>query len=68
MIRKWIDNLDNWLALKERLKSEGYTLWQTQYSWYEPQGLIVGFMKGEKQIEIVTHSKEVAEDIRESGL
>ena len=68
MIRKWIDNLDNWLTLKARLKSEGYTLWQTQYSWYDPHGLIVGFMRGENQIEIVTHSKEVAKDIRNSGL
>ena len=68
MIRKWIDSLDNWIALKERLKAEGYTLWQTQYRWSDPHGLIVGFMKGEKEIEIVTHSKEVAEDIRESRL
>ena len=68
MIRKWIDSLDNWLALKERLKAEGYTIWQTQYRWSDPHGLIVGFMVGDKMLEIVTHSKEVAEDIRESRL
>ena len=68
MIRKWIDSLDNWLILKSRLKAEGYTIWQTQYRWSDPHGLIVGFMSGDKMLEIVTHSKEVAEDIRESGL
>ena len=68
MIRKWIDSLDNWLILKSRLKAEGYTIWQTQYRWSDPHGLIVGFMAGDKMLEIVTHSKEVAEDIRESGL
>ena len=68
MDRKRIENLSEWLAWKKRIAAGGFTLWQTQYGWDLPEGLIVGFMDADGQkLEIVTHSREVAEDIRGTG-
>lgn len=63
METKRIEKMKTWLDLKRIIIQKGYALWQTQYSWDQPQGYIVGFMKDDKRLEIVTHSREIAEDI-----
>lgn len=68
MERKQIEQMESWLALKQRIIERGYKLWQTQYSWDQPEGYIVGFYKDDRRLEIVTHSREIAEDIRKSDL
>ena len=60
---KRIETLPKWLIMKQALKDKGYTRWQTQYSWNQPEGFHVGYMKGSKRVEVITHSQEVAEDI-----
>jgi hypothetical protein len=65
---KRIEHMESWLVLKQMIIEKGYTLWQTQYDWYEPEGYIVGFMKDDKRLEVITHSKEIAEDIIHSHL
>ena len=65
-----IENIEDWLRWKRRIISAGFAIWQTQYGWNLPDGLIVGFISAEEgqKFEIVTHSKEVAEDIGQSKL
>ena len=69
MDRKQIESMAEWLAWKQHIIAAGFTLWQTQYQWDDPHGLIVGFMNADGQrLETVTHSREIAEDIRRSGM
>lgn len=68
MESKRVEKMETWLAIKQRIIEKGYTLWQTQYSWDQPEGYIVGFMLGDKRLEVVTHSREIAEDIKQSKL
>ena len=68
MERKQIEKMESWLALKQRLIERGYKLWQTQYGWYLPEGYIVGFWKDDRQLEVTTHNREIAEDIKNSDL
>lgn len=63
MERKRIESIETWLALKHLIIEKGYMLWQMQYSWDSPEGFIVGFMKDDKHLEVVTHSKEIEDDI-----
>ena len=65
---KTVEEMETWLALKQRIIDKGYTFWQTQYSWGQPEGYIVGFMKDDKRLEVVTHNREIAEDIIKSRL
>ena len=68
MERHRIEDMDNWLAWKRRIIDGGFTLWQTQYNWNLPEGLIVGFINVEdhQRFEIVTHNQKIAEDIHNS--
>lgn len=68
METRTVEKMETWLTLKRRIIEKGYTIWQTQYSWDLPEGYIVGFMRGDKRLEVVTHNREIAEDIGESGL
>lgn len=68
METKRIEGMGTWLTLKQAIIEKGYKLWQTQYAWDLPQGLIVGFYKGDKRLEVITHNREIAEDINKSGL
>lgn len=69
MERIQIENMDDWLVWKRRIIEGGFTLWQTQYGWDLPEGLIVRFMDpSDQRFEIITHSEEVSEDIDKSGL
>ena len=68
MERKRFEHMDKWLPMKQAIKDKGYTLWQTQYGWDLPEGYIARFMKGDKRLEVVTHNREIAEDIRNSEL
>lgn len=65
---KRIEKMETWLAMKKLIIEKGYKLWQTQYGWDRPEGLIVGFMKEDKRLEVVTHNEEIAEDIIGSGM
>ena len=68
MESKRIEKWETWLALKQLIVKKGYTLWQTQYDWNEPDGYIVRFMKDGKRLKIVTHNEAIEEDIIHSGL
>lgn len=65
-----VENMGKWLDWKKRITNAGFHIWQTQYGWNSPEGLIVGFFNSSngERFEIVTHSKEIAEDITHSGL
>lgn len=60
---KHIETLSKWLVLKQMIKDKGYTLWQMQYDWDNPDGYHVGYMNGDKRLEVITHCKDVADDI-----
>ena len=64
MIIKRIETMSKWLVLKQAIKDKGYVLWQTQYDVDNVEGYHVWFMKGDKRVEIITHNKEIAEDIQ----
>lgn len=61
---KRIETFSKWLVLKQAIRDKGYTLWQTQYDTDNPEGYHVGFIKGDKRVEVITHNKEIAEDIQ----
>jgi len=63
METKRIETMFKWIILKQAIIDKGYTLWQTQYDTDAPEGYHVGFIKDDKRLEIVTHNKEIAEDI-----
>lgn len=63
MQKRQVENMEKWIILKEALSSQGYKLWQFQYNWDLPEGFIAGFYKGSDRLEIVTHSKEIEDDI-----
>lgn len=68
MTTKRIEDMDNWLILKAAIIENGYMLWQTQYDVHNPEGYHVGFMKGDKRLEVITHNKEIADDMIKSRL
>jgi hypothetical protein len=65
-----IESMEDWLRWKRRIVEAGFTLWQTQYGWDQPDGMIAGFINvnDEQKFEIVTHNKKIAEDISSSNL
>ena len=64
MTTKRIETMDKWLNIKRVIIDKGYTLWQTQYDTDAPEGYHVGFIKGDKRLEIITHNKEIALDMQ----
>jgi hypothetical protein len=68
METKTVEKMEIWLDLKQMIIEKGYTLWQTQYDWDEPEGLIVGFMKDDKRLEVTTHNEEIEDDIFKSAM
>ena len=69
MERKCFEHMDKWLPMKQAIKDKGYTLWQTQYGWDLPEGLIVSFIGPyNERFEIWTHNQEIVEDMHSSGL
>ena len=69
MERIQIENMEDWLAWKQRIIEGNFTLWQTQYGWDLPEGLIARFMDpADQRFEIVTHNKAISENIDKSGL
>lgn len=66
---KTIESLSQWLILKQAIIDKGYKLWRMQYSYNDPEGFHIWIWKKDKQdVEIVTHNKEVQDDILTSGL
>jgi hypothetical protein len=48
-----------------KLRAEGYTVWQTQYGTYSPEGYHVQFWKsGQPIIELYTHNPEVEKEMQ----
>lgn len=62
---KIIENLEQWNILAAAMKEKDYRLWQFQYGYDRPEGLHAWFWrKGrDKDVEVVTHNKEVQEAI-----
>ena len=65
-----VEDIETWLVWKRRIVEGGFSLWQTQGAWDLPQGYLAGFINvdTDERFEIVTHSKEIAEDITHSNL
>lgn len=70
MKRYRIEDMETWHDWKRRIAAAGFSSWQTQYGWDLPEGYIVCFVNSDdgERFEIVTHSKEIAEDILNSEL
>ncbi len=68
MILKNINQIDEWLTLKQFFLKNRYILWQTQYGWDLPQGFIARFQRKSNQVEIRMRSKQAADDIMKSKL
>jgi len=64
MTTKRIETMDKWLIMKQAIIDMKYTLWQTQYDTESAEGYHVGFIKGDKRLEIITHNKEIALDMQ----
>jgi hypothetical protein len=48
----------------DNLRAAGWTVWQMQYRWSQPEGFHAWFMlAGREDIEVVTKSKEVEASI-----
>lgn len=58
-----VETWEKWLILKQALIEKSYKLWQMQYSWNQSEGFIAGFYKQDKNVEVITHIKEIQEDI-----
>jgi hypothetical protein len=65
---KIIESLEQWYILKKAIIQKGYKLHQFQYNWCEDTGFHSWFFKGDKNYEIITHNKEIQDDIIGSGL
>ena len=68
MERKQIERMESWLILKQRIIEKGYKLWQTQYGWDLPEGYAARSYKDDRRLEVITHNREIEEDINKSGL
>lgn len=44
MERDRVEDMDEWRMWKRRIIEGGFHLWQTQYGWDLPEGLIVSFI------------------------
>lgn len=64
METKRIETIDKWLTIKQVIVDKGYVVWQTQYDTEAVEGYHVGFIKGDKRLEIITHNKEIALDMQ----
>jgi hypothetical protein len=59
-----VNTIENYRKWEEWFRDNGYSPWQYQYSWSDKEGFHTWFMKaGCEDIEVVTHSKEVWEEI-----
>jgi len=55
-----INTMDKCNQFLDKLKLNGWKCWQMQYRWNDENGFHAWFWKtGEKDIEIVTHNKDV---------
>jgi hypothetical protein len=65
---KRIETMEKWLILKQAIIEKGYKLFQMQYGWDMSEGFIATFYKGSIDVEVITHSKEIENDIVNSNL
>jgi hypothetical protein len=68
METKRIEKMETWLDLKHLIIEKGYIMWQTQYDWHYPEGFHVIFTKGEKRLEVITHTKDIEDDMINSRM
>ena len=55
-----VNDMQKCTRFLSKLRANGWTVWQMQYRWNEPEGFHAWFMKaGESDIEIVTFSENV---------
>jgi hypothetical protein len=55
-----INDMEKCNRFLDKLRANGWKLWQTQYQWDKPEGYHSWFWKtGEKDIELVTYNEEV---------
>jgi hypothetical protein len=65
---KYVEDMDKWLILKAALIEHGYKLWQTQYDADSPEGYHARFSIGDKDVEVITHIREIEIDISKSHM
>lgn len=68
MIPRHIESMEKWLILKQAIIEKGYKLFQMQYNWDMAEGFIATFYKGNKDVEVITHNKDIEDDIVNSNL
>lgn len=55
-----IKTLEQWETIAYKLAEGGYTIWQTQYDYYDPKGFHTWFWaSGRPELEVVTHDLKV---------
>ena len=56
----WVETMSRCVKYLDKLRAEGWDVWQMQYRWNLPEGFHAWFWKtGQEDIEIVTHNEEV---------
>ena len=62
-----IKSLDQWNEVASKLAAHGYTPWQWQYNYDDPNGLHVRFTSSQRpeEIHLVTRLREVQKAIHE---
>ena len=65
---KIIESLDNWYILKQAILDKGYKLWQMQYGCGCPEGFHAWFLKDGRNVEVITHNRDIQIDIVSSDL
>lgn len=59
-----IETMEKCNKFLEECRQRGYTVWQMQYRWDEPEGFHAWFYKsGHEDIEVITHNKQIQQAI-----
>jgi hypothetical protein len=55
-----IESMEKCQRFLDKLRSNGWDVWQMQYQWYHSEGFHAWFWKsGQEDIELVTHKEDV---------
>jgi len=69
MKTRTVESFEKWLIIKQYIIDNGYRSWQRQYDYSTKEGYQVRFWKANtEQIEVITHNKDIEEDIRKNSL
>lgn len=59
-----VDTMEKCNRFLDKLRADGWELWQMQYGYDNPEGFHAWFWKtGQEDVEIVTHSLDVQNSI-----